>query len=739
MITAVNLADTTVVKADSTFCVALRDGELPVEGDHPLGLYMEDCRHLRGHELRLGGERLRLLVASDAPGSGAVYELTNPELELDGVHKALLNTLRIRLERRMLSNAMYERIVVRSFGREPLDLELELLLDADFRPMLEIRGIVSAAERQVHRTAKGGNLTFSATGLDGRTRYTRVTCPGGIAQEGGRLSVPMVLSPGEDRTIEVRFTLGQRDRPAGLGVAMDGRRDGHLPMSEAAAEADAWLANRPRVEVDDQLVARVLRRSLLDLRLLASQLDGLRYHAAGVPWYATLFGRDSIIAALQALAFDPQIAEETLRLHASLLGKRVDDEHDEEPGKVIHELRPGEVAARELTPLARYYGTVDATPLFLCLLCEHTDWTGSLDLFRELRPQVEAAVDWIDAYGDLDGDGLLEYRCRSSAGLVNQGWKDSWDAIVDEHGNTLRAPIALVEAQGYALRAKRCLARLYEHDGDSARAQELRRGAARLAGALERFWLGDRNFYSMALDADKRPSGALASNQGHLLWALAVPPERAAAIRDALMSREANSGWGVRTLGSGERAFNPVGYHTGTVWPHDNALFAVGLRKYGFNDAFLNVFEGLLDAAAHFNEYRLPELFAGFTRAPYEEPVPYPVACSPQAWASGALPFTLTAGLGLVPDGLQRTLRIRRPSLPRHVARLELHGLRLAGARIDLLFERAGRAHGVALTDVQIDGDVDVVLEIPPGRDQVRAPSLGEVGRARRAGLVEQS
>jgi glycogen debranching enzyme len=739
MTAPINLAHTTVVKADSTFCLALRDGSLPVEEDHPLGLYMEDCRHLRGHELLLGGERLRLLVASDASGTGAVYELTNPELEVDGVHKAPLHSLRTRYERRIFANAMLERIVIQSFARDPLELELELRLDADFRPMLEIRGIVSPAEREVRRAAEGDTLTFSATGLDGRERSTRITCPAGIAQEDGRLRVPLLLSQGDARVVELRFTLEQAGRPTGNGVSLDGRRDGHVLMSQAAADADAWLANRPRVEVDDQLVALVLRRSLLDLRLLASELDGLRYYAAGVPWYATLFGRDSIIAALQALAFDTEVAEETLRLHAKLLGTRFDDEHDEEPGKVIHELRPGEVAARELTPLARYYGTVDATPLFLCLLCEHADWTGSLDLFRELRTQVEAAVDWIDASGDLDGDGLLEYRCRSSAGLVNQGWKDSWDGVVDEHGIALRAPIALVEAQGYALRAKRCLARLYERDGDAVRADELRKGSARLAGALERFWLGEQNFYSMALDADKRPSAALASNQGHLLWALAVPPERAAAIRDALMGPVANSGWGVRTLGSGERAYNPVGYHTGTVWPHDNAMFAVGLRKYGFDEAFLRVFDDLLDAAACFAEYRLPELFAGFSREPYEEPVPYPVACSPQAWAAGALPFMLTAGLGLVPDGLERTLRIRRPSLPRHLARLEVHGLRLAGARIDLLFERVGRAQSVALTNVQIDGDVEVVLEIPAGRDQVRAPSLSEVSRAAENGLLTQT
>jgi glycogen debranching enzyme len=476
-----------------------------------------------------------------------------------------------------------------------------------------------------------------------------------------------------------------------------------------------------------------MRRSLLDLRLLLSTLDGHRYCAAGVPWYATLFGRDSIIAAHQMLAFDPAIAEETLRLLAGRLGARVDDEHDEEPGKVLHELRGGELAATEATPLARYYGTVDATALFLCLLCDHADWAGSLDVFRDLRPQVDQALRWVDEWGDLDGDGLLEYRCRSSAGLENQGWKDSWDAVVDDQGELLRAPIALVEVQGYVIAAKRGLARLFELDGDVDRAERLRAEVTALAGRIERFWLPDRSFYSMALDGEKRPSGALASNQGHLLWAQAVPRERAAAIATALTGPGAYSGWGVRTLSADEPAFNPVGYHLGTVWPHDNALFAEGLRKYGLDEPFLRVFEDLLDAAAGFGDYRLPELFAGFARTEHEDPVPYPVACRPQAWAAGALPSLLVAGLGLVPDGLERRLSIVRPSLPRHISRLAMRGLRVADARVDLLFERAaGRPETVVLSDVSIDGDLAVVLQFEPGRDEEVVPRLDQVRDAAR-------
>ena len=656
----------------------------------------------------MGGELLRLLVASDAAGTAAVYELTNaPE-----------PTLRVRVQRRIAPDEMVDEITVRGYARERVDLALELRVDADFRSIYEVRGVLAPIARTVRRSAQGDTLRLAATGLDGVERATTVRCAGASASDDGALRIPLVLEPGEERMLAVRYALSE---PAATRVGGGGFA---LPGTEAAA----WLGARPRVEVDDDLIVRVLERSLLDLRLLGSTLDGERYFAAGVPWYATLFGRDSIITALEVLAFDPGVGEQTLRLLAGRLGERVDDEHDEEPGKVIHELRGGELAAVDATPLTRYYGTVDATPLFLCLLTEHADWTGSLSLFRELRQPVEAALRWIDDHGDLDGDGLLEYRCRSSAGLVNQGWKDSWDGVVDEDGEPLEAPIALVEAQGYALRAKRRLARLFELDGDPERAERLREEAARLAIALDRFWVGGHAGYAMGLDASKRPSRALASNQGHLLWAVAVPDARAGAIRDALMTDAMYSGWGVRTLAAGERAFNPIGYHTGSVWPHDNALFALGLRNYGFDEAFLRVFADLLDAAGSFDDYRLPELFAGFPRLPYEPPVPYPVACTPQAWAAGALPAMLISGLGLIPDGLRRTLRIRRPSLPRQVNQLELKGLEVAGGRVDLRFERTpGRGDSVALTDVHIDGDVEVVLEIPPDGQVVHPAAAQQV------------
>ena len=305
-----------------------------------------------------------------------------------------------------------------------------------------------------------------------------------------------------------------------------------------------------------------------------------------MPWFATLFGRDSLITSFQTLSFVRGIAEETLRLLAGRLGQQYNDERDEEPGKVLHELRVGEPANLGETPFARYYGSVDATPLFLCLLGRHADWSGSLDLFRELRGPAEAALEWIDRYADLDGDGLVEYQRRSPHGLVTQGWKDSEDGIPDDEGEPLTGPVALVEVQGYVIRAKRLMARMFELDGDGARAERLRDEASAVEAALERFWLPDQRCYAIALDGDKRPGSGLTSNQGHLLWSNSVSDERARGIRDVLMSDEMFTGWGVRTLASSHPAYNPVGYHTGSVWPHDSALIAFGLRRYGFDEDF---------------------------------------------------------------------------------------------------------------------------------------------------------
>ena len=423
-----------------------------------------------------------------------------------------------------------------------------------------------------------------------------------------------------------------------------------------------------RVSSDDQLFNRILERSLDDLELLRSELDGHAYYSAGVPWFATLFGRDSLITAFETLSFVPGVAEETLRLLAGRLGREYDDERDEEPGKVLHELRVGEPATLGETPFARYYGSVDATPLFLCLLGQLRGLVRATSTCSaSCASRRIAALDWIDRYGDLDGDGLVEYRRRSTHGLETQGWKDSADGIPDEAGEPLdragraRGGPGLRDPRqagdGAHVRAATATARV--PSGCAARPPRSR-------PQLERFWLAEPGCYAIGLDADKRPGSGLTSNQGHLLWADAVGDERAQLHpRRADGRRTCSRGWGVSTLAQSHPSYNPVGYHTGSVWPHDSALIAFGLRRYGFDEDFTLIFEGLLEAASRFDDYRLPELFAGFARAEFDEPVPYPVACQPQAWAAGSIPYLLKWGLGLSPDAMEKRLRIVRPSLPR--------------------------------------------------------------------------
>jgi glycogen debranching enzyme len=681
----VNLADTLLIKRGNLFLVALRDGRLPADDEHPLGLWYRDCRFLSAHELRLDGAPALLLSASDALGSRAVHELTSPELPLS-----------LRVERVAWDEPakLREEIVVRSHHHEDLRLDLDLRLAADFEPMLAVRGLVARTRRPPAEIELGAKrLRISARGRDGVVRATTID-----------LSDEPAEAAATDGAAELRFELelpagGSRTLVLGFAASESG--------AEYAVAASRGVPRPAQVHSDDELFDRVLSRSLGDLELLRSELDGHAYFAAGVPWYATLFGRDSLIAAMQVLPFVPELAGQTLRLLGGRLGRELDDARDEEPGKVLHELRVGEPATLGETPFARYYGTADATPLWLCLLCDHADWTGSLDLFRELRPQVEAALGWIERHGDRDGDALVEYRRRARDGLVNQGWKDSWDGVPGADGRPLEPPVALVEVQGYVIRALRGVARLLERDGEHPRADGLRARAGEVEAALERLWLAEPGTYAIGLDAEKRPGSGLTSNAGHLLWAAALPAERARSVRGVLMGDAMFSGWGVRTLADGHPGYNPVGYHTGSVWPHDNAIIAAGLRRHGFDDDFMRLFEALLEAASCFDGYRLPELFGGYARSAGEDPVPYPVACAPQAWAAGAIPYLLMSGLGLSPDGTDRRLRVIRPSLPRWLDRVDIEGLRVIGANVDLRFERG--AAGVALTGARVDGDVDVV------------------------------
>ena len=463
------------------------------------------------------------------------------------------------------------------------------------------------------------------------------------------------------------------------------------------------------VHSDSRLLDGVVARSLADLSILRSDLDGQRYYGAGLPWFSTLFGRDALITAYQTLAYEPSVAASTLRLLAGRQGTEDDSWRDEQPGKILHEIRIGELARLGQIPQTPYYGSVDATSLFLILLGEHATWTGSLDVFRDLRANVDRALDWLDRFGSKDGDGLVEYSSPTDGGLANQGWKDSGNAIVDAAGHIARPPIRLAEVQGYAFAARHAMADLFERDGQPERAADLRARADRLRTRFERaFWSEDLGCYVMALQDRRVPCAVVSSNAGQVLFSGIASPARAAKVERRLMADDMWSGWGIRTLSTEAVAYNPVAYHLGTVWPHDNSLIAAGFRRYGLDDSAERILEALVEAAGGFDHHRLPECFAGFDRSVFETPVQYPVACHPQAWAAGSVPYLLGVTLGLQPDGFARRLRIVRPRLPSFVNHLELRGLPVAGARVSLDFRREDDA--TEFTVSSVEGELDVVV-----------------------------
>jgi glycogen debranching enzyme len=438
--------------------------------------------------------------------------------------------------------------------------------------------------------------------------------------------------------------------------------------------------------------------------------QGQVFFAAGVPWYVALFGRDSLVTSLEMAAFEPEVGANTLRVLASHQGTRVDDWRDEQPGKILHELRVDELANLDEIPQTPYFGSIDSTPKFLILLGHYSAWTGSLELFDELRDNACRALAWIDQFGDSNGDGFIDYQTHSRSGARNQGWKDSGNGIVMEDGQLAEPPIALPEVQGDVYLAWCSMADLFERAGDTVRAQTLRQKAERLYAAFNRvFWLPEEQYYAFCRQADGRLSRSIASNAAHALWTGIVDPKHARAVVHRVLQPDMFSGWGIRTLSAEDRSYNPVDYQVGSVWPHDNAIIVAGMQRYGFNQQANQVFTAIMQAATRFEHFRLPEVFAGYDRSFASKPVKYPVACNPQAWAAGSLPYMLASVLGLHPDAFNRRLHIRHPHLPDWLEWVTLRHLRVGEAELDLHYQRseqrtlvaATRKHGDLLLSVE--------------------------------------
>jgi glycogen debranching enzyme len=628
----------------STFVVSDRLGDIRDEEGRDHGFFCQDTRFLSRWVLRVGEQSLELLGLDQHEHFAAQFFLTprvGPETE------APCSVMR----RRLIDHVWMEELTVINHRHERATIEVTLEFDTDFADLFEVKdGAVQTRTITYQHDDRSLTLSYEREGFR-RSVTLASSVPASVTREG--FTYVAALASGEQWSTTFTITPDAEQPTAGFGR----RRacDEFDAMSAAkSAELNRWLARAPALVSSEPALTRTYRASLSDLgalRLPPDISEGATLPAAGLPWFMALFGRDSLIASFQALPYLPELAATTLRILAATQADDRDDFHEREPGKILHELRFGELTARDERPYSPYFGSADATPLFLILLDEYHRWSGDDELVRGLEPSARAALAWIEDSGDADGDGYVEYSRRNSAtGLVNQCWKDSWDAIQFADGTLPRGPIATCEIQGYVYDARSRAARLArEVWGDGAFAERLELRARELRARFHRdFWMPERGCHAVALDGDKRPVDSLTSNIGHLLWSGLLDEHQAATTADRLLESELYSGWGVRTLGAGEAGYNPLGYHTGTVWPHENSLIVAGLARYGHREQAVTLAAAMLSAAPHF-EHRLPEVFAGYPAAVTSVPVAYPTASRPQAWAAGTPLQLLTTLLDLQP------------------------------------------------------------------------------------------
>ncbi|SCL44159.1 Glycogen debranching enzyme (alpha-1,6-glucosidase) [Micromonospora citrea] len=653
----------------TTFVVCDRAGDILPSPDTPLGLFAHDTRLLSKWVLTINGERLSTLAIDD------VHYFENRFYLVPGEQDVYVNsTLSVR-RTHTLDTGLHEDLSIINHDGRPVDLTLRVEADADFADLFEVKDATARKKGRHYRRIDDGRLVLGYE----RERFRRETIvsastPAELDENG--LTLTVHLEPhGKWAT---RLTAEpDLPMPRGLERLVIPRRARHA--SDKERRLAEWLEQAPRLETDWEPLRGTYRQSLIDLAALRFSpflAEDRSVPAAGLPWFMCLFGRDSILTSLQTLPFAPELAATTLRVLALRQGSRVDDFREEQPGRILHEMRYGEMSVFEETPHTPYFGSADATPLFLVLLDEYERWTGDVDLVRSVEHEARAAIDWINEYADLTGSGYISYQRRNTRnGLENQCWKDSWDGISYRDGRLPGFPRATCELQGYAYDAKRRTARLArEVWNDPAYADRLEREAADLKQRFNRdFWVADGEYMALALDGDGSQVDALSSNIGHLLWSGIVDEAKAGALVRHLLSPALFSGWGVRTLAEGAGRYNPIGYHVGTIWPFDNSFIAWGLRRYGYADEAARIAAGILDAAV-FYDGRLPEAFAGYRRSETRYPVNYPTACSPQAWSAGATLLLLRTMLGLRPVGEDLVIRPALPANLDSVALLDIPG-----------------------------------------------------------------
>jgi glycogen debranching enzyme len=685
-----------------TFFVSDRAGNVMPPGAPNVGLFREDTRYLSQLELLVNGHPPSVLSATTEGAYANRVELTVKGSVPGEVLDIPLNTVFLHREQILESDGLYDIIQIQNFHSERAHLVIEITYDSDFMDIFQVRGVIRGKSgRYFEPLITETQMTFVYEGLDDRVRTTALSFSPTPARISGHTTRwELDLEPRGRAQINAAIVtqiLSKDSLPSSfsdsstLPLWMSDQKKLEAHEEELHLGVISWEKDCTKFNSNNELFNRMLCTSLQDFYSLQIPEGANKTIAAGVPWFAALFGRDSLISSFQTLALNPSLARGTIRSLAERRGREDCADNDEQPGKILHELRSGEMSATGEVAFGKNYGSVDATPLFIILLDEYFHWTGDLELLEEMRSPLSSAVNWLIEYGDLDGDGLIEYRRKTERGLLNQGWKDSGDAMAHADGTLAQAPIALVEVQGYAADAFRRAAALTRLLGDPNRADLLMARSNDLIQKLEQsFWLAKDGYYAMALDRDKRPLAVMSSNPGHLLFTHTVNDQRARDVMKKLMERSLFSGWGIRTLSNEELTYNPMSYHRGSVWPHDNSLIAFGMAGYGYQQEASAILSALFEASLHFREYRLPELFCGNPRHRSDEPVHYPVSCSPQAWASGTAILILTALLGLKPDVSKRELKIVNPRLPDFLTFLEVRDLHVGNSWLDLDFLRQG-------------------------------------------------
>ncbi len=701
---------TTRVLADGhSFAIFDAGGDIVESPLEALGLFHRDTRYLSRFELRIDGETPYFLNSylSDDKAQLRV-NLTNPDL---GVHGEIIDLPRnsIQLERSWAlgPGTLLHRLVVRNYTQSPVKIDLEFHFAVDFVDLFEVRGVKRDHHGEMLTPeCHKGLIKFLYRGLDQALRFSEmhfIQAPTRLEHD--RAAYALELKPEGHATLELGINCGNLSDDSAATPQAEPRTV-HKPAASfdqvlrarharIAHTASVWT----KVSATNELMNSLLRHSDCDLMSIMSHDAGGTYIMAGIPWFATLFGRDSIITALSVLPFSPGVAAGTLRTLARFQGTEVNNERDEQPGKIVHEMRAGEMAVLREIPFGRYYGSVDATPLFLWLFGRYVATTGDLKFAEELWPHVERALKWVETFGDPDGDGYVEYMRETPQGLANQGWKDSFDSISHADGSLARPPIALCEVQGYVYAAYTTVAEVAARLNRNADASRLSDRAELLKAAFTRdFWLDDDRTVALALDGDKKPCRVMASNAAHCLATGLLDRDQEEALAERLMADDMFSGWGVRTLSATARRYNPMSYHNGSVWPHDNAIAALGLGRIAGRAGSLSIMRGMFDSALELHGGSLPELFCGFARESRLGPVPYPVACHPQAWAAASVMMMLQAILGLQVDGFNRRLVIESPVLPEGMGSLSIEGMRVGTGSATFTVQGSPKGATVALT-----------------------------------------